>query len=171
MPPAEDRGRRSPRATTLPLSELVSAAAARDPHGVAFSCGRRQLTFAELDRATAGVTLELAARGVRGGDRVGLLAGTGLEFVVAAHGVIRSGAVLVPVAASSPTAEASGLLKTSRAVMVLTDRVHEDAAWAAAEAYDPRCGALVIDAAAARGHDNMVTFKHLLATPPPHPPG
>src|SRR6202011_57006 len=99
----------------ISLAELVSAAAARAPESVAMTCGERSLTYAELDRAVAALAAELRERGVRAGDAVGVLAGTGLEFVVAAQAVLRAEAVVVPVSPASPPPEAARMLAAPEA--------------------------------------------------------
>lgn len=55
------------------------------------------LTFAELDRAADDWAARLAEKGRAAGARVALLAGNGPDWLAAAFGAWRSGAVLVPV--------------------------------------------------------------------------
>jgi acyl-CoA synthetase (AMP-forming)/AMP-acid ligase II len=54
------------------------------------------LTYHDLDDASAGLAARLVADGVVKGDRVGLLAPNGIEWVIHAMAVVRIGAVLVP---------------------------------------------------------------------------
>lgn len=54
------------------------------------------LTFAELDAAVTRAARRLAAAGIEAGMRVALLARNGAAFAIAAHGIGRCGAVLVP---------------------------------------------------------------------------
>jgi acyl-CoA synthetase (AMP-forming)/AMP-acid ligase II len=155
------------------LAELVSSAARRDPLGIALVSGRSKLTFAELDRAVTSMTLELLDRGVEPGDAIAVLAGTGLEFPILAHAVLRAGAVLVPISPSSPPAEASRLLHAARVEMLLADREHEAAAWQAATTYDPDCGAIALDANARRSKGDQLGLDSLLtgAASPRRRPG
>src|SRR5258708_33687769 len=153
----------APSAETTNLAELVSSAALRDPSGVALVCGRDKLTFGQLDRAVAAMAAELIDRGVGTGDPIAVLAGTGLEFPVLAHGVLRAGGVVVPISPSSPPAEAARLLHAARVEMVLADREHETAAWQAATAYDADCGALTLDAGARKSRGDQLGLDSLLA--------
>lgn len=174
MPDSRRRtaGRRAaapaPPRTTLSLAELVSAAAVRAPQAVALACGPDSLTCVELDRAVAALAGELRERGVRPGDAVGVLAGTGLEFVVEAHAVLRAEGVVVPISPASPPPEAARMLRIAEVTMVLADAEREEHAWASAELYDRRCGALVVAAGARRGGPNLVPLRTLAAaaTPP-----
>ena len=54
------------------------------------------LSFADLGRATDSLAAALAARGIRPGDRIGLLCPNGSPFVVAYLGILKAGATVVP---------------------------------------------------------------------------
>jgi len=56
----------------------------------------RSVTNAALDQAVDGLAAVLKAHGVTPGDRVGLLAPTGADFVRAVHAIFRVGGVVVP---------------------------------------------------------------------------
>ena len=56
----------------------------------------RSGSYAALDQAVDGLAAVLKARGVAPGDRVGLLAPTGADFVRAVHAIFRVGGVVVP---------------------------------------------------------------------------
>ena len=69
--------------------------------------GEEPLTYSGLDRASAGVATWLAERGVRRGDRVGILLPKSVESVVGVWGVLRTGAAYVPIDRSSPPQRAA----------------------------------------------------------------
>jgi long-chain acyl-CoA synthetase len=54
------------------------------------------LTYAQLDERSARAAALLAGRGVRPGDRVGLMLPNVVEFPVLYYGILRAGAVVVP---------------------------------------------------------------------------
>ncbi|MCO5561409.1 hypothetical protein L7F22_015030 [Adiantum nelumboides] len=58
--------------------------------------GDERLSYAQLDRATDEVARGLLARGVRPGDRVALTCPNVPAFPVAYYGVLKAGAVVVP---------------------------------------------------------------------------
>ena len=156
-------------AWTTSLAELPGSAAFRSPDAVAVVAGRRRLTFDELDRAAAGVADDLVYRGLDPGDPVGLLAGNGVEFPVAAYGILRAGGVLVPLPPSAPVAELRGLLRAARVEVVLSDPANADLAWAAAQAYDARCGAVVVDGEAAASAGDLVSVRSMARLQRPEP--
>jgi long-chain acyl-CoA synthetase len=66
------------------------------PDRVAVRLDELALTYRELDERSARVAGLLAARGVAPGDRVGLMLPNIPEFPVLYYGVLRAGAVVVP---------------------------------------------------------------------------
>ena len=78
----------------LRLPALGSRPAFIDLRG---SAQRQQLTAVELDERIVALARGLRRRGVRVGERVGILAENRLEFLVSYLGVMRMGAVAVPV--------------------------------------------------------------------------
>ncbi len=77
---------------------------------VAFETGDRQLTFGEIDRASANLAERLAGLGVEKGDVVAVLGRNSLEGAVALTAVIRLGAVLAPVPPMFSAAQMQALI-------------------------------------------------------------
>lgn len=84
------------------LHELLQRAAERDGEALAVVDGVRALSYAQLDRRSAQLAALLAQRGVRPGDRVGLLLEKSLEAVVGIYGVLKTGAAYVPLDEQAP---------------------------------------------------------------------
>ena len=75
------------------VESWLERAARRHPERLAVGATR----YAQLARRARGAAAELAARGVRGGDRVGLALPAGEELCIALHGCLLIGAVVVPI--------------------------------------------------------------------------
>ncbi|HKE73760.1 MAG TPA: FadD3 family acyl-CoA ligase [Acidimicrobiales bacterium] len=105
-------------AATIPA--LVGAAADRGGEGVAVVDGDRRLTWVGLDQEARTFGAALVASGIEPGDRVALWAPNGAEWIVAALGLWRAGAVLVPVNTRFKGAEAAVILGRSRARALVT---------------------------------------------------
>jgi len=76
-------------------SNLV--ATARDhADGAAIRVGETATTYRELDEASARVAGLLRERGLRPGDRVGVMLPNVAEFAAVYYGVLRAGGVVVP---------------------------------------------------------------------------
>jgi acyl-CoA synthetase (AMP-forming)/AMP-acid ligase II len=84
----------------LTVPELLSIRAAEEPGRTALIVdGVGAVTFGGWDEGSNAVAHELAGRGIRRGDRVGLVFGERdwIEFAVACCAVMKAGAVIVPV--------------------------------------------------------------------------
>ena len=73
--------------------------------------GDRALSFVDIDRQSDGVAAALIAAGIRHGDRVALYCPNGAAFVSAYLGIVKAGAVVVPVNLLIQAAEAAYVLR------------------------------------------------------------
>src|SRR5215831_13601096 len=81
----------------------------------------RTVSYAEFDALSNRAANALAARGVVKGDRVTLALGNSVDYVVAAIGVLKSGAILNPVNPALGAAELSYVLGHADPRVVVTD--------------------------------------------------
>src|SRR3954464_15998970 len=70
---------------------MVSEAAARNPDGEALVCGEQRMSWRDGERQSAQSAAGLRKMGVRSGDRIALLLGNRIEFVLAMFGVTHLG--------------------------------------------------------------------------------
>ncbi len=103
------------------LHAVLRETAERCPDRTAVVADDRELTYAELDRRAEHLAAELAARGVRGGDRVGICLDKSAAAIIAVHGVLKAGAAYVPIAADQPPARAAYIIRDAGIAVVLTD--------------------------------------------------
>ena len=76
---------------------LNLVATARDyPDRPALRCDELEVTFSQFDAAAARVATFLEREGIEPGDRVGLMLPNTPAFAVAFYGILRRGAVAVP---------------------------------------------------------------------------
>lgn len=76
--------------------------ARQTPLRTALIAGQRTVTFAELDAAADRVAAALCARGLREGGHVGIYIARSVEAIVAMLGVLKAGAVYVPIDPNDP---------------------------------------------------------------------
>jgi long-chain acyl-CoA synthetase len=81
------------------LAALFAATVTRHSADEALVAGKRRLTYGELDRLVANVAGNLAAQGIKPGDRIALLLCNCPEFVLHAIAALRIGAIAVPLGA------------------------------------------------------------------------
>ena len=76
-----------------PVGKWINLHARQRPAKTAIVDDRRRLTYAELDQETDNLAAAFAARGVRNGDRIGILAGASVEWVLVYLSIVKLGAV------------------------------------------------------------------------------
>jgi acyl-CoA synthetase (AMP-forming)/AMP-acid ligase II len=113
-----------PRADLLwgTVPRLVEDAAVRHASREALVEGDVRLTFAELASEVDRYARGFIAAGVDAGDRVAMWAPNCAEWMLAALGALRVGAVLVPLNTRFKGAEAAYILRSSGATLLVTVR-------------------------------------------------
>nr|ABI22133.1 putative non-ribosomal peptide synthetase [Streptomyces lavendulae] len=106
---------------TRSLVDLVEAQVAAAPDAVALWQGDTRVTYAQLWADATRLADELAARGVRPGDRVAVWLRRGPSTVTALLAVLAAGAAFVPVDAAYPEERVRYLLSDSRPSLVVTE--------------------------------------------------
>ncbi|WP_316574177.1 long-chain-fatty-acid--CoA ligase [Nocardia canadensis] len=104
---------------TPALSENLLRCAHRYPTRPALRAGATVLTYDELAERTALVAAFLRDRGIASGDRVALMLPNVPEFVVLYYGILRAGAVVVPMNPLLKAREVAYYLRDSAAVLLL----------------------------------------------------
>jgi long-chain acyl-CoA synthetase len=104
------------------LATVLIDAARWHPGREALRRGGRRVTYAELDRASAHVAQRLAAGGIRSGDRVALMVPNTPEFVAAYYGILRAGAIVVPLDIDLKRHELRALLADAGAALLIAWR-------------------------------------------------
>ncbi|MEV7124417.1 amino acid adenylation domain-containing protein [Streptomyces sp. NPDC093260] len=140
LPLLDDAGRdhvlhrlgRGPRVDVPAGATVLTALAERvaeRPDEPAVTDGRRELTYRQLGEAVDALAAELAARSVAPGDRVGLLVTRSALLPVGVLGVLRAGAVLVPLDPANPAERLRAMTDSAALRLIVTDgAVHERAA-------------------------------------------
>ncbi len=103
------------------LAGLVSAAAARDPDGLALVTAGSPLTWLELDARVDAVAAGLRARDLRFGDRVALSLPNSPAFVTIYLGALRAGLVVAPLDPAAPAADLEAALADTGARLHIAD--------------------------------------------------
>ncbi|HEX9967008.1 MAG TPA: long-chain fatty acid--CoA ligase [Solirubrobacterales bacterium] len=78
------------------LASLLTESASRSPRAAAIRLGEFELSYGQLDDASARLATVLRERGVEPGDRVGVMLPNVPQFPVAYYGALRAGATVVP---------------------------------------------------------------------------
>ncbi|HEY5594631.1 MAG TPA: AMP-binding protein, partial [Nitrospiria bacterium] len=117
------------------LQHYLTSSALRDPDATAIVCRGERMTYGRLEQLSDRMARLLREEGVRPGDRVGIFLPKTVETLVAVFGILKAGAVYVPLDPKSPAQRAAYivrdcgiqvLLTASRQKTVLTQILCED---------------------------------------------
>src|SRR4051794_38950298 len=103
----------------LNLASLLTESAERSPESPAIRLGEVELSYGELDNRSARLATLLREKGIEPGDRVGVMLPNVPEFPVAYYGVLRAGAVVVPMNVLLKRREIAFYLEDSGAKLLL----------------------------------------------------
>ncbi|MET0487631.1 MAG: amino acid adenylation domain-containing protein [Candidatus Rokuibacteriota bacterium] len=106
------------------LQQLLTSSVQRHPDQLAVRARGSSLTYAELETRSSQLAHLLRDRGVGRGDRVGLFFPKSVESVVAMLGVLKAGAVYVPLDPHAPVRRIAGIVENCglRALVTTADK-------------------------------------------------
>lgn len=128
------------------LHQLLERAASRYPDNKAVVYKGREATYRELEELSNGLARILCEGGVRRGDRVGIYLNKSVESIVAVFGILKAGAVYVPLDPLAPLKRLSyivqncgirGLVATGEKLLALADALPERTTLETAVLADP----------------------------------
>ena len=142
------------------LAEKLLVSASRHPKRAAVQLEADRMTYAELDQASGRVAGFLRASGVEPGDRIGLMLPNVPEFVPIYYGILRAGAVVVPMNVLLKEREVAFYLSDPEAKLVFAWHQFQDAAQAGADAAGAECWVVSPD-----GFAQLIASAELLSEP------
>ena len=107
---------------SLSLCELLAAQATKRPMALALIDGERRFGYADLAARVRAWANVLRRRGVRAGDRVGLLCRRSAEWITALYAILEAGACYVPLDDAAPPPRNRAILLDAGVALLLTDR-------------------------------------------------
>src|SRR5260370_17921819 len=105
---------------------MVSDAASQNPGGEALVCGDRRRTWREVVEQSAQIAAGLRQLGLQSGDRVALLLGNRIEFVLAMFGAAHLGAVTVLLSTRQQKPEIAYVLADCGATLLIHEAALAD---------------------------------------------
>jgi amino acid adenylation domain-containing protein len=102
------------------LSEYFEQTCDRRPHKTAVICGSSQLTYQELDHRANRLAHFLISRGLGKGHAIGILLERSLDTYIALLGVLKAGAVFVPLDPSFPSVQMTFITKDAGLLCLVT---------------------------------------------------
>lgn len=104
------------------LHQTIERAARRYSERTAFRCGKRSLTFGDLEAQANSLAHHLIGQGIERGDRIGIYLPRCVETAIAVYGILKAGAAYVPLAPNEPTERIGGLIADCGIRIVISDK-------------------------------------------------
>jgi amino acid adenylation domain-containing protein len=125
------------------LHQLLRSSALVHPDRPAVVDGERSMTYAELDARSNQVANLLAEHGASRGDRVGLYLDKSMESLAGIYGILKLGAVYVPLDPQAPTTRLAYITRNCDIRCLLTGQ-EKAGQWAAFAGEAPQLETLVV---------------------------
>ena len=93
------------------LHHLLEDSAKKYPDNVAVVFKDASVTYADLERQSSGLALRLAELGIKKGDRVGIILPKSIESIVSLFGILKAGAIYVPIDPAAPLGRVGYIIK------------------------------------------------------------
>lgn len=107
------------------VHNFLENSATRFPGKTALVCGRKRLSYSELNRAADQLAAGLIEKGIQRHDRVVILLENSIEAVISLYGVLKAGAVFVMLNPGMKAGKINFILKDSGARLAITDNSKE----------------------------------------------
>jgi long-chain acyl-CoA synthetase len=121
------------------LATVLTESAALRPEHVALRLDDLELTYSQLDGASAHIVGLLAEKGISSGDRVGIMLPNVPHFAVGYYGVLRAGAVVIPMNVLLKRREVAFYLRDSGAKLLFAWHAFAQDAQAGADDAGAEC--------------------------------
>lgn len=104
------------------ISDIVKSSARKWPEQTAvLDCGKACISYRELRESVSESAGELRRGGVRAGEIVGIRAGNGYPFIVAALAAVEAGAIVLPIDNNLSMPETKELMQTTRLAHIVDE--------------------------------------------------
>lgn len=102
------------------LPQLIENVASRSPNHEAFRCLDKSVSYRELHKKTNKLAAYLINSGIQKGDRIGIYMNRCLETAFAVYGILKSGAVYVPLDPFTAIGRTAAVIKDCRIAYLIT---------------------------------------------------
>lgn len=106
----------------MKVGTLLASNAKRYPERPAVICANRRLSFRDLDALTNQIADALIKHGIKVGDRIAVCLPNSIELIGIMGGVLKAGAVLVPISGRLTTAESELIFEDAKPAATFFDR-------------------------------------------------
>jgi len=102
------------------LQEILIKSAKQYANNIAVICGDQYVTYKKLDEVSDKLAILLQENGVKRGDRVGIYINKSIPSIIGIYGILKAGAVYVPLDPSAPPSRLAYIIKDCGIKCLLT---------------------------------------------------
>ncbi|MBL1257684.1 non-ribosomal peptide synthetase/type I polyketide synthase [Methylocystis sp. Sn-Cys] len=148
----------------LTVAELFESVAALRGEAVACEDGERRLTYAELEAAARRLARWLRSQGIGAGAAVAVRTGRKVDMIVGMLGVMKAGAIYVPLDESYPKDRIAHMLAEAKVALEVSEPLGPEVAKETAEPLAPAVGpsdpAYIVFTSGSTGRPKGVVISH-----------
>ncbi len=152
------------------IPQLLVQSAKKYPDRPAVVFGENSLSYRELDQLTNKIARILAGEGVQRGDRVGIYMNKSDSSIVSIFGILKAGAVYVPLDANAPEQRIAYIIDNCAIRCMLTSTAKAESAASLASATRSLKTAILMDGKKEpehTGHLRLISWKDVVSYPDP----
>lgn len=112
------------------LGQLLGQTAQRYPNRIAIVFGQKKINYLQLEKLTNALAAGLTSCGIKKAERIAVFLDNCPEFVISYFGIIKAGAICVPINHMFKIDEAGYILEDSQARALITQPAYINMAWA-----------------------------------------
>ncbi|CAM1368519.1 class I adenylate-forming enzyme family protein [Tenacibaculum xiamenense] len=105
------------------LYQLLDNTTARFPDKIAVTYGDTKSTFKDIEEKSNQLAIYLQSIGVRRGDRIIILLGNTIETVISFWGILKAGAIVIPLSAELKPDKIDYIIDDSKAKVLFTNQI------------------------------------------------
>src|SRR5690606_17425153 len=103
----------------MQLEQFLERSAARTPDKTAVICGKRRISYADLEADANRLARAFIECGIERGDRIAIWLENSIEAAIAIFATLKAGAVFMPIHATTKSDKLTYLLNNSRAAALV----------------------------------------------------
>lgn len=107
------------------ISQIFERVCKLYPSRNAVDDGKRGLTYSELENLVDAFAFNLINKGIKKGDKVGLLLDSTIESVICILGILKAGAIYVAIDKKLPDSRIEYIINDSKLMVLITDKANE----------------------------------------------
>ncbi|MDZ7719323.1 MAG: amino acid adenylation domain-containing protein [Balneolaceae bacterium] len=127
------------------ISQIFPQSARKVPGKTAFKSGNESVRYSEVDQKTNQIANFLIDKGLKKGDRVGVLLNRNVKSALAVHGILKAGGVFVPIDTDAPVKRIQYILDDCNIKIIISEQTFAEICTSAIQSISEKLTLLGLD--------------------------